>query len=78
LGEVHADLVLSKGILNIRLRDEFGTAGTAVIEERETLAKELIDIGITLGELLYGKTPKIQNLPVTKKEKSSGGLDVMA
>jgi hypothetical protein len=78
LGEVNADLTLSKNILNIRLQDEIGTAGDAVKEERETLAKELSDIGITLGEILYGKTPKIQNLPVAKKEKSKGGLDVRA
>jgi hypothetical protein len=78
LGEVHADLTLSKNKLNIRMQDEVGTASNAVKEERETLAKELSDIGITLGELLYGKTPKIQHLPVAKKEKSSGELDVMA
>jgi len=78
LGEVHADLTLNKSILNIRLQDEFGGASEAVKEERETLAKELADIGITLGELLYGKTPKIQNLPVAKKEKNKGGLDVRA
>jgi len=78
LGEVHADLTLSKNILNIRMQDEVGTASDAVKEERETLAKELSDIGITLGELLYGKTPKIQHLPVAKKEKSNSGFDVMA
>jgi len=79
LGNVHADLTLSKNILGIRLQDEVGTAGDAVKEERETLAKELADIGITLGELIYGKTPKIQNLPIAKKEgKSNGGLDVRA
>jgi len=79
LGNVHADLTLSKNILTIRMQDEFGTAGDAVKEERETLAKELADVGITLGELLYGKTPKIQNLPIAKKEnKSSSGLDVRA
>jgi len=78
LGEVHADLTLSKNMLNIRMQDEVGTASNAVKEERETLAKELSDIGITLGELLYGKTPKIQHLPVAKKEKSNSELDVMA
>ena len=78
LGEVHADLTLSKNMLNIRMQDEVGTASNAVKEERETLAKELSEIGITLGELLYGKTPKIQHLPIAKKEKSNSGLDVMA
>jgi hypothetical protein len=78
LGEVSADLILSKGILNIRIQDEIGTASEAVKEERETLNKELSDIGIALGELLYGKTPKIQNLPVAKKERNNSGLDVRA
>jgi len=78
LGEVNADLTLGKNILNIRMQDEVGIAGDAVKEERETLAKELSAIGITLGELLYGKTPKIQIRPVAKKEKSNSGLDVMA
>jgi len=78
LGEVQADLTLSKNRLNIRMQDEAGVAENAVKEERETLAKELADIGIVLGELLYGKTPKIQHLPVAKKEKSNSGLDVMA
>ena len=78
LGEVNADLTLSKNTLNIRMQDEVGTASNAVKEERETLAKELSDIGITLGEILYGKTPKVQHLPVAKKEKSNGGFDVMA
>jgi len=79
LGDVHADLTLSKRILNIRLQDSVGTAGEAVQAERESLAKELADIGITLGELLYGKTPKIRNLPINKtEEKKNGGLDVRA
>ena len=79
LGKVHADLILSKNILNIRLQDEIGTAKEAVKEERETLAKELADIGISLGELVYGKMPKIQILPIAeKKEKPSIGLDVKA
>jgi len=78
LGEVNADLTLSKNTLNIRMQDEVGTASNVVKEERETLAKELSEIGIILGELLYGKTPKIQHLPVAKKEKGNSGLDVMA
>ncbi|MCL1966778.1 MAG: hypothetical protein FWF67_02740 [Fibromonadales bacterium] len=78
LGEVNADLTLNKNTLNIRMQDEVGIASNAVKEERETLAKELSDIGITLGELLYGKTPKVQHLPVAKKEKSNSGFDVMA
>ncbi|MDR2555193.1 MAG: hypothetical protein LBC64_07160 [Fibromonadaceae bacterium] len=78
LGEVNADLTLSKNILNIRMQDEVGTASNAIKEERETLARELADIGITLGEVLYGKTPKVQHLPVAKKEKSNSGFDVMA
>ena len=78
LGEVNADLTLSKKTLNIRMQDEVGTASNAVKEERETLAKELSDIGITLGEILYGKTPKIQHLPVAKKEKNNSGFDVTA
>jgi hypothetical protein len=78
LGETHADLTLCKGTLNIRLQDEIGTANNAVKEERETLAKELSDIGIALGELLYGKTPKIQNLPLVKKERVNSGFDVRA
>ena len=77
LGDVHADLTLSKNVLNIRLQDSFGNAGEAIKEERETLAKELADIGISLGELLYGKTPKIKILPVSKTQEKSG-LDLRA
>jgi len=79
LGDVHADLTLSKSILNIRLQDSVGTAGEAVQAEREGLAKELADIGIVLGELLYGKIPKVRNLPINKpEEKKNSGLDVRA
>ena|GEM_PF-3361830 len=79
LGNVHVDLTLSKGILNIRMQDEVGTASDAVNEERGMLAKELADLGISLGELVYGKTPKIQIVKVAEKtEKSTGGLDVKA
>ena len=78
LGNVRADLTLSKNVLNIRLQDEIGTAGNAVKEERETLAKELANIGLELGELLYGKTPKIQNLPINKPEKKNTGFDIRA
>jgi len=79
LGDVHADLTLTKRVLNISLQDSYGNAGEAVKEERETLAKELADIGISLGQLLYGKTPKIRNLPVNKTEdKSKSGLDLKA
>jgi len=78
LGNVRADLILSKSILNIRMQDEIGTAGDAVKEERETLAKELADIGISLGELVYGKTPKIHILKVAEKKEKTGGLDVRA
>jgi hypothetical protein len=79
LGDVHADLTLSKNILNIRLQDSVGTASEAVQTERETLAKELADIGIVLGELLYGKTPKVKNLPINKtEEKKNSGFDVRA
>jgi len=79
LGDVHADLTLSKRILNIRLQDSVGTAGEAVQTERDGLARELADIGIVLGELLYGKTPKIRNLPINKTEgKKNSGLDVRA
>jgi hypothetical protein len=79
LGDVHADLTLSKSILNIRMQDSVGAAGEAVKEERETLARELADIGISLGELLYGKTPRIRLLPISKgEEKSKSGLDVRA
>jgi hypothetical protein len=77
LGKVHVDLVLSKNILNIRFQDDAGTASDAVKEERETLAKELADIGLSLGELIYGKTPKVHILKVAeKKEKNS--LDLRA
>jgi len=39
----------------------------------------LADIGIALGELLYGKTPKLRNLPVNKpEEKRNSGFDVRA
>jgi len=76
---VHVDLTLSKGILNIRMQDEVGTASEVINAERETLAKELTDIGLSLGELIYGKTPKIQAVKVAEKtEKSTGGLDVKA
>jgi hypothetical protein len=79
LGDVHADLTLSKSVLNIRLQDSVGTASEAVQTEREGLAKELADIGIVLGELLYGKTPKVRNLPINKpEEKRNSGLDVRA
>jgi len=79
LGDVHADLTLSKSVLNIRLQDSVGTASEAVQTERESLAKELADIGIVLGELLYGKTPKVRNLPINKpEEKKNSGLDVRA
>jgi len=79
LGDVHADLTLSKNILNIRLQDSVGTASEAVQTEREFLAKELADIGIVLGELLYGKIPKVRNLPINKpEEKKNSGLDVRA
>jgi len=79
LGNVHVDLTLSKGILNIRMQDEVGTASEVINAERETLAKELTDIGLSLGELIYGKTPKIQAVKVAEKtEKSTGGLDVKA
>jgi hypothetical protein len=79
LGDVHADLTLSKSVLNIRLQDSVGTAGDAVQTEREGLAKELADIGIALGELLYGKIPKVRNLPINKpEEKKNSGLDVRA
>jgi len=78
LGNVHADLTLSKNILNIHLQDEIGTANEAVAQEREALAKELADIGITLGELLYGKTPKIQTIPIAEKKEKTGMLDVKA
>ncbi|MCL2282463.1 MAG: flagellar hook-length control protein FliK [Fibromonadales bacterium] len=79
LGNVHVDLTLSKGILNIKMQDEVGTASDAVSDERETLAKELTDIGISLGELIYGKTPKIKIVKVTEKtEKITSGLDVKA
>jgi len=79
LGDVHADLTLSKRVLNIRLQDSVGTAGETVQAEREVLAKELADIGITLGELLYGKIPKVRNLPINKtEEKKNSGLDLRA
>jgi len=79
LGDVHADLILTKTTLNIRLQDSIGTASEAIKAERETLSKELSDIGISLGELLYGKTPKLQTLPITeKKEKNKSGLDIKA
>jgi len=79
LGDVHADLTLSKSVLNIRLQDSVGTAGETVQAERETLAKELADIGITLGELLYGKIPKVRNLHINKpEEKKNSGLDIRA
>jgi len=79
LGDVHADLTLSKRVLNIRLQDSVGTAGETVQAEREILAKELADIGITLGELLYGKIPKVRNLPINKtEEKKNSGLDLRA
>jgi hypothetical protein len=79
LGDVHADLTLSKRVLNIRLQDSVGTASEAVRVEREGLAKELADIGITLGELLYGKIPKVRTLPINKPdEKKNSGLDVRA
>jgi hypothetical protein len=79
LGDVHADLTLNKNVLNIRLQDSVGTASEAVQTEREYLAKELADIGIVLGELLYGKIPKVRNLPISKtEEKKNSGLDVRA
>jgi hypothetical protein len=79
LGDVHADLTLSKSVLNIRLQDSVGTASEAVQAERESLAGDLADIGIVLGELLYGKTPKIRNLPINKpEEKKNSGFDVRA
>jgi hypothetical protein len=78
LGDVHADLTLSRNILNIRLRDSVGTATEAVNEERETLARELADIGVSLGELIYGKTPKVQNLPIARKKEKSSNVDVRA
>jgi hypothetical protein len=79
LGDVHADLTLSKSILNIRLQDSVGTADEVVQAERESLAKDLTDIGIVLGELLYGKIPKIRNLPINRtEEKKNTGLDVKA
>ncbi|MDR2580783.1 MAG: hypothetical protein LBC85_07300 [Fibromonadaceae bacterium] len=78
LGNVHADLTLSRSILNIRLQDSIGTAGEAVEKEREMLARELADIGISLGELIYGKTPKTQKISIKTEIKSSGGLDVRA
>ena len=79
LGDVHADLTLSKSVLNIRLQDSVGTASEAVQAERENLAKELTDIGITLGELLYGKIPKVRNLPINKpEEKRNSGFDIRA
>jgi hypothetical protein len=77
LGDVHADLTLSKSVLNIRLQDSVGTASEAVQAERESLAGDLADIGIVLGELLYGKIPKIRNLPINKpEEKKNSGFDV--
>jgi hypothetical protein len=78
LGDVNADLTLSKNVLSIRLQDSVGTAGKAVEEERGMLAKELADIGISLGELLYGRTPKTRNLPIARVKEESGGLDVRA
>jgi hypothetical protein len=78
LGDINADLVLSKNILNIRMQDSVGSAGKAVEEEREMLAKELADIGISLGELLYGKTPKTRNLPIARAKEESSGLDLRA
>jgi hypothetical protein len=78
LGDVHADLTLSKNILNIRLQDSVGTASEAVEKERELLARELADIGISLGELLYGKTPKIQKISIKTENKNNGGFDVRA
>jgi hypothetical protein len=79
LGDVRADLTLGKSILNIHLQDSVGTANEAVQTERENLAKELSDIGIVLGELLYGKIPKVKNLPVNKtEEKKNSGFDIRA
>ncbi|GHV15775.1 hypothetical protein AGMMS49938_14850 [Fibrobacterales bacterium] len=79
LGQVRADLTLTKNTLTIKMQDELGTASEEVNAERETLAQELADIGITLGELIYGKTPKVKNLPIaTTANKSKGSLDLKA
>ncbi|MDR0517884.1 MAG: hypothetical protein LBH25_12650 [Fibromonadaceae bacterium] len=78
LGDVNADLTLNKRVLNIRMQDSIGNAGKAVENERETLAKELADIGISLGELLYGKTPRVRNLPIAKTKEENSGFDVRA
>lgn len=54
LGKVMVDMTLLGDRLDVRLSDEKGNAREAVTAERQSLSEELADMGLSLGELVYG------------------------
>lgn len=54
LGKVLVDMTLIADRLDVRLADEKGNAREAVTAERQSLSEELADMGLSLGELVYG------------------------
>jgi hypothetical protein len=78
LGKVQADMELQGERLNIRIADEKGNAHEPIQEERASLARELEDMGLILGELAYGQLrlrgePKTPHVP----RRGTSRLDVV-
>lgn len=79
LGKVQADLVLQGERLDVRLADEEGEAEEAVRAERESLATELSEMGLSLGELVYGalRLPVISARPLLGGSSPDSRLDLL-
>lgn len=54
LGQVQADLLLTETRLDVRLSTEHHNAQSAMQAERDSLQEELADMGLELGNLIYG------------------------
>lgn len=79
LGKVMVDMTLLGDRLDVRLADEKGNAREAVTAERQSLSEELADMGLSLGELVYGAMRLAVAEPRPAMEASSQGarLDLL-
>lgn len=74
LGKVQADLKLQGDRLDVRIADEKGTAQEAIQAERQSLVQELADMGLDLGELLYGAL-RLRNESVKRPNLGNGSAN---
>jgi len=82
LGKVHIDFQVRNSVVSLDFADSQGKAQSAIEQERPTLAKELDDVGLSLGNLAYKLLQESVNIPErsarTTTPQRNGLLDLRA